>query len=304
MNSFREAIYSGRGLRPKNPVVCDKSERGAKGDDLASVEIPRSEERIANHRDEDRHRLSAEAATARYKGKSHDVELINLSAGGAMIRADFAPKMWDKVELLLGDGPALECAVRWLRGDRIGLEFAHETRVECDPKVHDALLLEVIRRSFPDVKSVPSKTVDHKSGPASAEVDAGKRAEIRHPLIWNGDIIFAHDSNRARLRNISVGGALVEVSANYPEGAEVLLDLGEAGQHFATVSWIRGDQAGLVFRDRFDVACLAKAKPVLATKGWTRPAFLDLEDEGASDDQWDRQSLEDIKSDLEGFLKR
>jgi hypothetical protein len=34
---------------------------------------------------------------------------------------------------------------------RIGLEFAHETRLECDPDLRDALLSDVIRRSFPDL---------------------------------------------------------------------------------------------------------------------------------------------------------
>lgn len=305
MNSFRSAIQSGKGLHPKNPLVRDKSDRGATGGDLVSVEVSRSEERSANHRDDDRHRLSAETATAVYKGKAQDVELINLSAGGAMIGAGFKPKMWDRIELSLGDGPALECAVRWLRGNRIGLEFAHETCIECDPEVRDALLLEVIRRSFPDVKALPSKTVEADVRTGASGVDEGKRGGIRHPLIWSGDIIYAHDSNRARLRNVSAGGALVEVSGNYPEGAEVLLDLGDAGQHFATISWVRGDQAGLAFRDPFDVACLAKAKPVLTPKRWKRPSFLDLADVGSAwDEQWSRQSLSEIRADLEGFLKR
>jgi len=46
--------------------------------------------------------------------------------------------------------------VRWLRDDRMGLEFAHETKIECAPQVRNALLLEVIRRSFPHVKSTTS----------------------------------------------------------------------------------------------------------------------------------------------------
>jgi len=125
-------------------------------------------------------------------------------------------------------------------------------------------------------------------------------------MIWSGNILYAHDSNRVRLRNISAGGALVEVATTYPEGVEVLLDLGDAGQHFATVSWMRGDQAGLRFRNSFDIACLARAKPDLAAKNWTRPGFLDLESQRSSpwDDQWGRKSLADIREDLEGFLKR
>ena len=81
-----------------------------------------------------------------------DADLINLSGGGAMIEADLKPRLWDRIDLYLGAGSPIECAVRWLRNGRIGLEFAHETQIECDEAKRDALLLEVIRRSFPDLK--------------------------------------------------------------------------------------------------------------------------------------------------------
>lgn len=263
MNGFRAAIQSGNGLHPKDPVRRDKESRDAEADDLGSVEIPRVEERHANHRDEDRHRLSGEIVTALYDGKSFDVRLINLSGGGAMIRADFRPQLWDRVELKLGEGSAIEGAVRWLRDDRIGLEFAHETQLDCAPEIRDELLLAVIRRDFPQVKTLPEHPDTGALVPSATGADSGNRAELRHPLIWNGIIHYAHDSYRARLRNVSAGGALVEVATSYPEGAEVMLDLGDAGQYFATVSWTHGDHAGLRFKEPFDVPCLAKAKPDL-----------------------------------------
>ena len=68
-----------------------------------------------------------------------------------MIRADFTPRLWERVDLIFGEGAEIECAVRWIRDDRVGLEFAHETRIDCDPQARDALLREVIHRSFPDV---------------------------------------------------------------------------------------------------------------------------------------------------------
>ena len=66
-----------------------------------------------------------------HAGRSHAVQLVNLSGGGAMVAADFAPMLWDRVELHLGENGTVECAVRWLKGGRIGLEFAHETRLDC-----------------------------------------------------------------------------------------------------------------------------------------------------------------------------
>jgi hypothetical protein len=115
MNSFRSAILSGNGLHPKNPLVNEKKGRGAESDDLSSVEVPRSEGRSTNHRDADRHRLEQEHARARFNGEEHEVEIINLSGGGAMIRAEFKPRMWERVDLIFAESGEIECAVRWIR---------------------------------------------------------------------------------------------------------------------------------------------------------------------------------------------
>ncbi len=130
-NDFRASLRSGR---RDTPVVSKKRGRGDRSaDGLGAVKVPRSESRSSNQRNGDRHRLADEQAVVRRKGKSHEVELINLSHGGAMVVGDFKAKLWDKVELVLGDGGEIECAVRWMRGDRIGLEFAHETKVIAHP---------------------------------------------------------------------------------------------------------------------------------------------------------------------------
>lgn len=301
-NSFRAAVFGGE---RKPLVVTDKNRRfEGQGDALDGVRVPRSESRRGNHRDDDRHRLSGEKHTAVYDGKSHSVEVVNLSRGGAMIRCDFAPKLWDLVELRFGDGPGLEAAVRWIKGDSIGIEFAHETRLDCSPEQRAVLLLEVIQRSFQD---------EIRFGEPIAEVEAeqekedlGARAQKRHPLIWKGEIHFAHDSKPVRLRNVSAGGALVEVATDYPLGAEVLLDLRDAGQFFAVVQWVCGDQVGLRFTTPFDLACLANARPDLTPNSWTAPPFLEPEgeDDSAWHENWSRSSIAEIRTELEGYLKR
>ena len=313
MNSFRSAILSGLGLHPKNPLVRDKEARGASEDDLTSVEVPRSESRSANHRDDDRHRLDQEVARARFDGEEHEVDLINLSGGGAMIRAGFGPRLWERVDLILAEGAEIECAVRWIRDDRIGLEFAHETRIDCDPEARDALLLDVIHRSFPDV-SLPPRQEVAESRPAETEAagdndDAianSRRTERRHPLVWMGEVYFAHSNEKVRLRNISEHGALIEGPVQYPLGVEVMLDLGDAGQHFATVSWTCGDKAGLKFNNPFDLKLLGEAKPEVAPHLMIRPgpglATSDVDNPWA--DGWGRRSLDELRDDLEGYLKR
>jgi PilZ domain-containing protein len=305
-NAFRAAVM--RGDRPSLLVDRKNPRLGRSKESIASSIVQRSEVRRGDHRDLSRHRLNEEKATVRYRRKNHKVDIVNLSSGGAMIRADFSPQLWDILELRLGKKDKIECAVRWRRDDLIGLEFAHETRIECNPEERARLLLEVIQRSFPDVAielESPDGPVEMMPPPEEEE-DLGKRAEARHPMVWRGQIHFSFDSNPVRLRNISTGGALVDVAIDYPVGSEIMLDLGDAGQFDAVVSWTEGDQAGLSFKKPFDVACLAKLKPDLTPYQWERPDFLNSSDESSSpwDDPWGRRSLAALRSELEGFLKR
>lgn len=303
-NSFRAFVLSGE---RRQLVVTDKESRlVGDGDTLGGVAVPRSETRRGNHRGGDRHRLNGEKAKVRRGGKSTEVELVNLSAGGAMVRGRIKARLWDVVELELGDDNVLEASVRWLKGNFVGLEFAHETRLECSPADRAELLLDVIQRSFPDQQisiEAPEEPADEAE---PEEEDLGNRNEKRHPLIWMGEIHFAHDSNPVRLRNVSAGGALVEVATDYPPDAEVLLDLGDAGQFFATVQWACGDQVGLRFVKPFDIRCLAKARPDVTPHSWALPDFLgrEAEEDTPWHAKWARSSIAELRADLEGYLKR
>ena len=302
MNKFRSAILGGGAIAPSTPLVTAKSGGKAKGDELASIAIARDAARSADHRDEDRHRLARETAIIGYKGRKLDVDLINLSGGGAMIEADISPRLWDRVDLYLGEGSPIECAVRWLRGGRIGLEFAHETHLECAPEQRDALLLDVIRRSFPDL-AAPVPMVEPK---AAAEPAApSRRGDVRHPLIWNGSILWRHDVHTVRLRNVSASGALIDAQVDFPAGVELMLDLGDSGQYFATVGWSRSGQAGLVFKCPFDLSVLAAVRPDLAPQRTKTPSYLNLSSDQSSPwaTEWERRELSDLREDLEGYLK-
>ena len=292
-NSFRASALKG-GV-PQAPLVAQKRAKAkpaALG--LDSVKVARSESRSSNQRGGDRHRLSDEQAVVRRKGKSHVVDLINLSHGGAMINGKLKAKLWDKVELVLGETGVIECAVRWIRGDRIGLEFAHETRVDCDSATLDELLRQVIKNSFPNIEI--------KDRPAAPVEPEQKRGETRHPLIWSGILHHDYDWDTVRLRNISTTGALIECSATLPVGVTVYLDLDAAGRIGATVQWSVGNQAGLSFDKPFDVRSLSKAAPDVAPDQGSRPNFTG---EGHSDQspwapQWSRLSVDELGARLGG----
>lgn len=298
--NIRAKIFGGVAKEEDPLVVAAKKPRGAKADTLNSVPVAREEARRANTRSGDRHRLPDQQVRLTHKGKSVVVQLVNLSGGGAMVSGNFKPKLWDRVELHLGEDSVVECAVRWLKGDRVGLEFAHETRLDCSVGEQAALLREVISRSFPEVEfEIVDGLVEEQ--PTSDE----HRRERRHPLIWSGVVHHDYQSNPVRLRNISSTGALIECQTPLRVGAEPLLDLGEAGQIFATVTWTVGDQAGLKFQQPFDLAQLARAKPDLAPAHWDRPSYLQPGPAADSpwDKEWGRMSLGELREDLEGFMK-
>ncbi|HVL79581.1 MAG TPA: PilZ domain-containing protein, partial [Sphingomicrobium sp.] len=236
----------------------------------------------------------------RFQGREHVLALINLSGGGAMVEGDLGAGLWDTVELVLGDHGEVECAVRWIRANRFGLEFAHETRLDCDRPTRDRMLREVIRKSFPELDGIDG------GGGAEAASDEPpaeqNRGETRHPLIWNAIVHHEYEWDNARLRNISSSGAMIECATRLPEGATIYLDLSEAGRIAATVCWSRGDQAGLRFDEKFDMRRLAKSRPAIAPERWVRPDYLRDEKEDTSPwaARWQRLTLEELGRTLAG----
>ena len=295
-------------LRPFDAKVLAVRE-----DDLRSISIPRHETRITNMREDERHRLkSEEAIVTTVEGERIIVDLVNLSGGGAMIGCEYEPEDLEPMLLDLGDGGEIEAAVRWVKNKRIGLEFAQETQFGCDAQTRDAVLLDTIRRSFPTANldgmaHSPSVFTPKTTGESA---DRGQRGTRRHPLIWFGNVHYDHDTHPVRIRNISENGALIEAQARLPVDAGLLLDLAEAGEIFAFVSWSRGGQAGLRFEEAFNVSRLAETRPQLRSD-WQQPDYLVRHqsqcDAGAKASpwasHWDSPSLEHLREDLEGYLK-
>src|SRR5687768_8400505 len=124
MNSFRDGINRSRDA--SGPVMPAKqSRRASGGDGLTALKVARTEGRSHNQRGEGRNILSAEEARLFVGRRDYVVDLLNLSGGGAMIRTNVPLSLWKKVHLELGEDAKVECVVRWLRDDRVGLEFAH-----------------------------------------------------------------------------------------------------------------------------------------------------------------------------------
>jgi PilZ domain len=296
--NIRAKIFGGKA--DESPILQGKKPKGAKADTLNSVRVSREEARRANTRESDRHRLPDEAVRVSHKGLSCDVQLVNLSGGGAMVAGEFEPMLWDRVELHLGENGMIECVVRWIKGNRVGLEFAHETRIDCSGSDRAALLRAVIAKSFPEV-ALETAVPDTAEAPPPADEHRGGK---RHPLMWSGQVHHDFQSSPCRLRNISETGAMIECSAPLRVGAEPMLELGEAIQLSATVVWVAGDSVGLRFRQPFDLQLLAGVRPEVTSARWKAPSYLQP-GVPAADSPWDEHmSLGELRQSLEGFMKR
>jgi hypothetical protein len=284
------------------PILKAKKPRGAKADTLHSVAVSRATRRLNNGRGEDRHRLTDERARITWNGNDLDVELVNLSGGGAMIAADFEPMLWDRVDLHLGRHGTIECAVRWIRENRIGLEFAHETRLDWPSDQVATVLRHVIEKTFPHIPFPESE--DSIPPPVAQRSGDEHRRAARHPLVWNGTLYHDYQTSAVRVRNISETGAMIEIEAPVRVGSEPLLELTEAASVSATVEWAVGDHAGLRFHSPFDLSILTESRPHVVTNTWVKPAYLESAlDKEKDEDRWGRLTLYELRDELEGFLK-
>ena len=322
--NIRAKIYGSS--KPEEPIFRDKRPKGAKSDALHSITVARGESRRGNSRTEDRHRVSEETVTITADGVSRQAQLINLSGGGVMVRGDLDLKLWDAVELLLGEHGTIECAVRWMRGDCFGLEFAHETRLECSSDEMASVLRDVITRSFPDASFDEEhpprpKQVFHQQAIEPAEDEesgypSDHRRASRHPLIWTGSLQLGNWKAPVRVRNISSSGAMIESTENIEVGTEPVLHLADEISLSGTVQWVVGAHIGLKFHSPFDMRLLGRSKPQVAAAApaapeqWKPPAYLEQTAEPETSDPWDprwkRLTMRELGElhELEGFLKR
>lgn len=205
-----------------------------------AVPIPRGEARVTNQRGEDRLRDIIDHTILYFRRRKHAVPVINVSSRGAMVDADIDARIGETVELQFAPGSRTKCTIRWARDGRIGLEFVNETIV------WDCFLAE---------RSAAGAPV-----PEEPEREPETRAP-RHALLRMGSLYWNGMTLPVRLRNISEGGARLESGHELGAGAQVELNLGEAGVVYAEVRWAKDGQVGLRFAKDFALANLATAEP-------------------------------------------
>lgn len=221
----------------------------AKKGERSGLVIPRETKRQTNHRNEDRYPVIDEFARAAWRDETSKVKLVNFSSNGLQIECARAASIGEVLAVTLGECEPVGCAVRWIRGRRIGLEFVDETQILSDTGV-----VGYIVESIKTVLTASGERTDRRVG-----VERRGQA-MRHGMIWFGCLQIDGHTCPVRLRNISRTGALVHMDSmiRVKRGMSLALDLGSAGVVSAEVIWAAGDEVGLRFAHDFDVSLLSE----------------------------------------------
>lgn len=253
---------------------------------LSNIAIRREEARVTDQRTEDRLRDRVVQSIIHFRRRKHVVRVVNVSSRGAMIECDIEPHIGERIDIQFTDDSRTRSIARWVRGNRIGIEFADETIVWDCTKPEAPLFQQ------------PSVQNDIGEDAAQAAARAVIDRDPRHTLLRNGKLYWGGLTFPVRLRNISSGGAKIDADKELRPGSEVELDLGETGFQMAEVRWSKDGSVGLRFADDFDIGSLAPASMEgEAPPDMLKPAYL--ETEMREDSPWaarfERLSLTDLK---------
>lgn len=217
---------------------------------LLEVVIPRHEPRRSHERGEERRVLRDVAALVTSGGRTFASPLANISSNGVMIDCDHPLSIGEEVAVEIENCEAIPMTVRWIRGGRVGLEFLAETTIVADAGVQD-FVIEVIRRQEAAAGRPTS------SGRVGAENRVGGP---RLALMWLCELTLASGSVAARIRNISVAGALVSFDepASPSVGERASLAMGEDFAVDARIQWLGDELAGVAFDQPFPLAALVE----------------------------------------------
>lgn len=255
---------------------------------LTKIAIRREEARVTDQRAEDRLRDRVVQSTIHFRRRKHVVRVVNVSSRGAMIECDIEPHIGERIDIQFTDDSRTRSIVRWVRDNRIGIEFVDETIVwDC---------------SKPEAPVFQYRPAQEQAREGGGDEQAAARAVVdrdhRHTLLRKGTLYWGGLTFPVRLRNISKTGAKIDADQELRAGTEVELDLGETGFQMAEVRWSKDGSVGLRFADDFDIGSLAPAgvgaEPV---PDMLKPAYL--ESEMREDSPWaarfERLSLTDLK---------
>ena len=305
MHELRSRVTSGTNgslLARREPKRRSGSEPS-----LAGFAIPRVEARMSNQRREDRHLNLVERAELSFRRRKLEVDVVNVSNHGAMIECDIDLRIGERLQIRFDGCNRIECAVRWVREGRVGLEFSQETEIIGSARVRELIVSG--RRE--GERAPPAAAAEQQPEQAVEAVQSQTAAprpvsqaprEPRQSLLWKAVLHWDHGSLLVRVRNISAEGAMLEAREELPPETGVVVDVGEGGTVCGTVRWSRGGQLGVRFDQRFDLRRLARPeRPFEHSPQMLQPRYLqsELDPNSPWAAAWDTFTPDDAEADLD-----
>jgi hypothetical protein len=275
VHELRSALVHGE---QRSTLVSKAQRQRSAGGSLTTISVRREEARQCNQRSEDRHLNVVDRAVIRLNRRKYEVDVVNVSSRGAMIAADLQPCIGAKVEISFEGCNETQCFVRWVRGGRIGLEFAKETLIIAPSNVRELIISG--RRNGEQEKAVAMK----------------KERPARHRFMIKGLLHWRLGTLPVTLRNISSEGAMLEAKQDLTAGSEVVLEVPGATAAAARVAWCRSSQIGIRFDAEFDLTTLAQPEVAPQSPRMLKPDYLKDERDPNSPWAacWDRLSPDDL----------
>lgn len=253
MHDIRSSFVAGEGLRQGSPIARKKGKpREDSSGSLTAIAIPRTESRVSNHRTEDRQPNLVDAAVITFRRSKYDVEVVNVSSKGTMIRSDIDALIGETLDIQFADCNRTRATVRWVKDGKIGLEFDQQTEIIANVRTQS----EIARPHLALVEPEEANSVEQTKKDRALAMRAARQG-----LVWSGTLYWTFEALSVHIRNISPEGAMIDCDRDVPVGAQVRLNLAEAGTLECEVRWSKGGQVGLKFHQKFDLRQLARAKP-------------------------------------------
>lgn len=165
------------------------------------------------------------------------------------------------------------CIVRDVSSDGVGLRFMHA--VPTEPRI----ILELSNGSTYPIERVwaGKQQAGYRFARAIElndfihEPSPFENRPIRLRMCTEAVIEAQRVAHRARLVDLSRGGAMIECGERFPEGAFLTLELPGIGAKAADVAWRKGAQHGLMFHQPLSIEQLADTAMVLQPFDAPRP---------------------------------
>lgn len=271
MHELRKLIENGG---ERSDIVVRKTRHGgqAKVGGLTAIAIPRQEARRTNQRRDGRHSNLVNSATITFRRKRLEVEVLNVSAHGVMIRTDIEPRVGERLDIQFPDCNRTICFVRWRKGDQVGIEFISETILIAPPGAGDLV------------------AGGRRKGEEPPRVELKADRPDRHKMMLRGVLHVGIESVDVRLRNISEKGAMLDCAEDFLIGTPVVLELSGGGALAVQgcIRWCQSGQIGVLFDQPFDMQLLADGGASrddgIARTRYVKPDYLTSE--GEEDSPW------------------